>query len=428
MVRIILNISTKRILSDLGRVFILLTFAALPFSANAQNTLDTKIFNWVNHRDQVKVLDSLIHEAPLLALKPADYNHGYLEKLLNKRETLLNNRDSLIADSLINRIAILFFSDLAYGNQLPSLQSVGYSFKQNSYNITTLLNKHLLTNTLPQLVNHFNNNSKEVSTLLVTLKIYQDSIKKYPSRIKHIINATNNYRWLRGASEAQRVVLVNIPSAQLKVYEREKIMLFMKLILGKARTPSQTFSSVIKKITINPYWVVPSSIAINEMLPKLKRDNGYLERNNLQVLNSRYIKINPNGINWNNYDASNFPFTIRQSTGCDNSLGIIKLEFDSPFGVYLHDTPEKSLFKNNSRFYSHGCMRMEKPIEMAKLLMQKNSKALDSIDLEACASRPNPITITVPIPTPLIVWYNLVDFDSTGKIKFYKDIYHRFTH
>jgi len=205
-------------------------------------------------------------------------------------------------------------------------------------------------------------------------------------------------------------------------------LLAMKLVLGKARTPSKTFSTLIQKITINPYWVVPSSIAINEMLPKLKRDNGYIDRNHLQVLNSNYKVINAGNINWDSYDASNFPFTIRQSTGCDNSLGIIKLEFDSPFGVYLHDTPEKSLFSYNSRFYSHGCMRMEKPIEMAKLLMQKNSLALDTIDLEACAKRPDPITITVPEQMPLIVWYNLIDFDDTGAVKFYKDVYHQFTY
>ena len=139
-------------------------------------------------------------------------------------------------------------------------------------------------------------------------------------------------------------------------------------------------------------------------------------------------KINANNVNWNNYSANYFPFTIRQSTGCDNSLGVIKLEFDSPFGVYLHDTPEKSLFNYKSRYFSHGCMRMEKPIDMAKLLMQQNSAALDTIDLESCYKNPNPITIPIPIQTPLVVWYNLVDFDESGTIKFYKDVYHRFTY
>jgi murein L,D-transpeptidase YcbB/YkuD len=281
---------------------------------------------------------------------------------------------------------------------------------------------------LLKLVQYLNTNSFEVSKLLATLKVYQDSSKKNNTRIIQLVRAINDYRWLRAVSETQRVVLVNIPSAQLRVYEREKTLLAMKLVLGKARTPSKTFSTLIQKITINPYWVVPSSIAINEMLPKLKRDNGYIDRNHLQVLNSNYKVINAGNINWDSYDASNFPFTIRQSTGCDNSLGIIKLEFDSPFGVYLHDTPEKSLFSYNSRFYSHGCMRMEKPIEMAKLLMQKNSLALDTIDLEACAKRPDPITITVPEQMPLIVWYNLIDFDDTGAVKFYKDVYHQFTY
>lgn len=409
------------------KLLIVLALSSFLF-AQSQITSNSLTINWLGHPDRIASLDSLIHNAPKQALNMTDYNHAYLEQCIKGNKKLLNNRDSLNTDSLISRIAIHFFTDLAYGNHPPNLQSTGYKFKLNSYNINELITKYYKTNSLPELVHYLNNSSKEVSKLLATLKVYQDATQKNNARIKQLIRATNDYRWLRGISETQRIVLVNIPSAQLKVYERENVLLSMKLILGKARTPSKTFSSLIQKITINPYWVVPSSIAINEMLPKLKRDNGYINRNHLQVLSSNYKVINPSNINWDNYDASNFPFTIRQSTGCDNSLGIIKLEFDSPFGVYLHDTPEKTIFSYNNRFYSHGCMRMEKPVEMAKLLMQKNSIALDTIDLEACYKRPDPITLSVPIQIPLVVWYNLIDFDATGEIKFYKDVYHYFTY
>ena len=109
-------------------------------------------------------------------------------------------------------------------------------------------------------------------------------------------------------------------------------------------------------------------------------------------------------------------------------MGIIKLEFDSPYGVYLHDTPEKSLFNAANRFYSHGCMRMEKPIEMARLLMEKNRPALDSIDLEKCYDNPIPIKIPIPAQPPLVVWYSLIDFDNQGALHFYKDVYHRLTY
>lgn len=428
MSTLITNIISKK-LNKSRKCKFLIVLTLLSFSFVQAQTINTaSTIKWIGYPNRISSLDGLIHSAPKQALNIADYKHAYLEQFIKGEKKMSNKQDSIIADSIINFIAVRFFSDLAYGNHPPNLQSIGYRVKLNSYNISELINKYSITNALPELVHYLNTKSKEVSKLLVTLKIYQDSSKKNNARIKQLIRATNDYRWLRSVSESQRIVLVNIPSAQLKVYEGEKTLLAMKLILGKASTPSKTFSTLIQKITINPYWVVPSSIAINEMLPKLKRDNGYINRNHLQVLNSNYKVINSNNINWDNYDASNFPFTIRQSTGCDNSLGVIKLEFDSPFGVYLHDTPEKSLFNYNSRFYSHGCMRMEKPIEMAKLLMQKNSLALDTIDLEACYKRPDPITIPVPVQIPLVVWYNLVDFDDTGAIKFYKDVYHQFTY
>lgn len=428
MTRIIKNINHFICSSFFVGFWTLLCLFNTPIIGQAQAKISSTNLLWVGHSERIKSLDSLIHKAGTMALKTSNYNHLYLELVLKNSIKLLNERDSIKTDSLVNSIAIQFFKHVAYGNQAPALQSVGFVFKKDSYNMDVLVKKHAASNTLPELVRLFNVQSKEVTALLATLKTYQDSTKKMPSKINHLIRAVNNYRWLRGISERQRVVLVNIPSAQLKVYERDNILLSMKLILGKTSTPSKMFSTTIRQITINPYWVVPSSIAIKEMLLKLQNDNGYIDRNHLQILNEDYQKINANSVNWNNYSANYFPFTIRQSTGCDNSLGVIKLEFDSPFGVYLHDTPEKSLFNYKSRYFSHGCMRMEKPIDMAKLLMQQNSAALDTIDLESCYKNPNPITIPIPIQTPLVVWYNLVDFDETGTIKFYKDVYHRFTY
>ncbi|MFZ9221066.1 MAG: L,D-transpeptidase family protein, partial [Sediminibacterium sp.] len=111
--------------------------------------------------------------------------------------------------------------------------------------------------------------------------------------------------------------------------------------------------------------------------------------------------------------------------GCDNSLGIIKLDFDNPYGIYLHDTPQKELFALNNRFFSHGCMRMEKPIEMAKYLLKNNRAALDSIDFENCYKNPKPINIQMTEKVNVIVWYHLIDFDDRSKIIYYRNIYNK---
>lgn len=385
-------------------------------------------YKWVSNTQNIINLDTLIHYSASFALNISDYNHTYLEKIIKEGKQWRNATDSMKADSIVNRIAMHFFNELAYGNKKPVLGYEGVSFKLNTINVADLLTTYLKRNGLNKLVQLLNTSSPEVKIILDTLNRLQLASNKNRNKIQLLIKAANEYKWLHAISLNQRVILVNIPSAQLKVYEENKIILNMKVILGKLTTPTNTLSSTVHQIIFNPYWVVPKSIAIKEMLPKIIEDKNYLDRNHLQVLNSNYRLTNPNNINWNILNAENFPFTIRQSTGCDNSLGVLKLNFDSPYGIYLHDTPEKSLFNYTNRFFSHGCMRMEKPIEMAKLLMEKNQKALDTIDLENCNKNPDPIIITLPTTVPLIVWYSLIDIDSGGSIKFYKDVYHRNTY
>ncbi|MEY3208048.1 MAG: hypothetical protein RL064_79, partial [Bacteroidota bacterium] len=255
MSTLITNIIIRRVSqSSKCKFLIVLTLVSFLFAQSQTNNAALTI-KWIGNPNAINSLFGVIHTAPTLALNIADYNHAYLDQFTKGNTKLLNNRDSIIADSIINQIAVKFFSDLAYGNHPPNLQSTGYRFKLNTYNINELIIKHSKSNSLPKLVQYLNTNSFEVSKLLATLKVYQDSSKKNNTRIKQLVRAINDYRWLRAVSETQRVVLVNIPSAQLRVYEREKTLLAMKLILGKARTPSKTFSTLIQKITINPYWV-----------------------------------------------------------------------------------------------------------------------------------------------------------------------------
>ena len=370
---------------------------------------------FAGHPDRIKTLDSLIENAASLALNKADYKHS-LELAINAGTK---------SDSMITAVAVHFFSHLAYGNQPINLQYEGVRFKPTIYNVPALVNDYVAHKSLNKLVGYFTNASKQVASILASLKTYRDSTKKYGSKIELLEKAASDYRWLNAIMQENRIILVNIPSTQLRAYDFGKQVLNMKVIVGKLSTPTSTLSSPINKITINPYWMVPKSIATKEMLPKIIQDISYLETYHLQVLNTNYKVVNPNTINWESYSEENFPFTIRQGTGCDNSLGVLKVEFDSPFGIYLHDTPEKALFANANRFYSHGCMRMEKPIEMGKWLLQNNTKAIDTIDFNKCYKDPAPKSIPVTLSTKLIVWYSLVDFDNNGNLKFYKNIYEK---
>ncbi len=380
--------------------------------ANAQTTQATL---FVGHPDRIKTLDSLIENAHTLALNKNDYQIAF-------RNAIQAGPQS---DSLLIQVAVHFFSHLAYGKHSIGLQYEGVRFKMNAYNVPALVNEYAAHKSLSKLVTYFSNSAKEVNTILATLKGLRDSTKQINAKIELLTKAANDYRWLNAVKQENRIILVNIPSAQLRAYDHGKQVLNMKVIVGKFATQTNTLSSPIDKITINPYWTVPKSIAIKEMLPKIKKSINYFEENHLQLLNSNYRVIQPSSINWESYSEAYFPFTIRQGTGCDNSLGLLKVEFDSPFGIYLHDTPEKALFGNANRFYSHGCMRMEKPIDMGKWLLQNNPKALDTIDFNKCYKDPAPKSIPVTLSTQVIVWYSLVDFDNNGNLKFYKNIYEK---
>lgn len=246
------------------------------------------------------------------------------------------------------------------------------------------------------------------------------------TRVSQLTMAINYNRWLSNLCKDQPVIVVNIPAARLCVYENNKTLLEMRMVVGKPSTPTPTLSSIVDKVVLYPYWHVPVSIAVKELLPVFKRNPDYVETANYQVLSSQGKIINPKTIRWSDYGSNNFPFTIRQSTGCDNALGLLKLEFESPFGVYLHDTPLKNLFAANKRFMSHGCMRMEKPMELGRLILRQNAIAIDTLTEKGCLKNQSPVIVPAVVKMPVIVWYNPVGTDEMGLVTHYQDIYHKF--
>lgn len=244
-------------------------------------------------------------------------------------------------------------------------------------------------------------------------------------RIGELSRSINYYKWLSARAATQRLIVVNIPSARLAVYDHDTTVLAMRVIVGKTSTPTPTLTSVVDKLVLYPFWTVPHSIATKELLPVFKRDPDYVQNGNYQVLSRAGKLVNPRSINWHNYNASNFPFTIRQSTGCDNALGLLKLDFENPYGVYLHDTPVKILFASNNRFLSHGCMRMEKPFEMGRLLLDGDNRAIDTLTEKGCLKNQAPIVVQAKIKMPVVVWYNTVTVNPAGFAVFHKDIYQK---
>jgi L,D-transpeptidase YcbB len=242
-------------------------------------------------------------------------------------------------------------------------------------------------------------------------------------RIEQLALLINNLRWLEPLKQHNSALLLNIPSADFFLYENGSITLDSKVIVGKPSTPTPTLTSTITEVILYPYWNVPQNIATRELLPNIRRNIGYLEAGNFQVINREGRILNPYMINWHALSESYFPYIIRQCTGCDNSLGIVKFNFYNPFTVYLHDTPAKALFNFSKRYFSHGCMRVEKPVELARTLLGYNRIAIDTLTAKGCVKQQAPVIVPAQKKMPVLIMYSTAWYTKEGEVRFYENVY-----
>lgn len=215
---------------------------------------------------------------------------------------------------------------------------------------------------------------------------------------------------------------INIPAYMFYVIENQSVVMESRVIVGAPATPTPQFSSKIECFTIFPYWFVPRKIAVEEYLPILKKDTSFITRNNFEVLDRSGNLQTLSTIDWQKYTANNFPFTLRQREGTENSLGIIKFIFDNPYAVFLHDTNSKRLFRNTVRAYSHGCIRLEKAFEFSRYLIGGNRTKITPEILDRYLRQQKRLTISLLHSVPIHIRYFTSEVRE-GKLLFYPDIY-----
>lgn len=231
-------------------------------------------------------------------------------------------------------------------------------------------------------------------------------------------------KW-RGAKPYQsNYIRINIPEYMLFL-SLDSAKQNQRIIIGKPDTKTPELESIINRFVLFPYWTVPQSIKNKEMLPEAQKNSAYFKRNNLKIFKND-IEIDPSSIDWNRY-KNTFPFKVRQEFGPKNSLGIIKFEFNNPFGVYVHDTPNKTLFNKDIRAFSHGCMRCQNPIQLAKTILKydyknKNHNKIDSLKIDSLITVGLNHTIHLLNPIKIFVEYKSVIVKNEQLI-FLIDIY-----
>jgi L,D-transpeptidase YcbB len=209
-------------------------------------------------------------------------------------------------------------------------------------------------------------------------------------------------RWMPVAGDG---IFVNIPEYRLHVFEGGSEVLSMDIIVGKAATRTVIFSDKMDHIIFAPYWNVPASIVRKEILPAINRNNNYLARNNMEITG-----------------YSNGLPVVRQRPGVQNALGKIKFVFPNRYNIYLHDTPAKSLFENEKRAFSHGCIRIQKPFELASYLLRNDEQwSEEKIKQEMNRESERWVKLTKPVAVYIVYFTSWVDSD--GILHFREDVY-----
>ncbi|PUU90130.1 murein L,D-transpeptidase [Halanaerobium sp.] len=246
-------------------------------------------------------------------------------------------------------------------------------------------------------------------------------------RIKQIIVNMERWRWLP-ENLGSRYIYVNIADYNLKLYENNQLKMEMKTIVGQEQRSTPVFSDEIDYLVLNPYWYVPKSIAVKDKLPLIKEDYRYLQENNYSLFqytgNNNLKEIDPAEVDWSEIDKDNFNYLLRQNPGDENALGRVKFMFPNRFSIYLHDTPSKYLFSETERGFSSGCIRIEKPVDLAEYLL-KDQEKWDRQAIEAEMKKDKEKTVYLNNPIKIYLQYNTVWVDSLGNLNFREDIYGR---
>jgi len=268
-------------------------------------------------------------------------------------------------------------------------------------------------------------NYQRANGLKVTGKISQELINMMDNsdweKFKRIAINLDRYKLLPDTLPTT-YVWVNLPSFTLQVINSDTVVFESKVIVGAPKTRTPLLTSEISNFITYPQWTVPSSIIFKEMLPRIKENVEYLQKQNLMVVDDNDSVRDPLKINWKRLNKNNFPYQIKQRQGDDNSLGVMKFNFRNKYDVYLHDTNVRWMFGKSFRALSHGCVRVKEWQKMADFLVRNDTIRYKPDTLRAWIKRQEKHTIYGFSRVPIFIRY-ITCVGKKGKILFHDDIY-----
>jgi murein L,D-transpeptidase YcbB/YkuD len=219
-------------------------------------------------------------------------------------------------------------------------------------------------------------------------------------------------------------VLVDVAGFYASYFRNDEPVWTSRVVVGRDQRETPIFRSTITYVVFNPTWTIPPGILVKDKLPELQRNPGALRRMNIRVLDGSGREVDPYSINWKKYGPSRLPpYQFRQDPGPNNALGLVKIMFPNPYLVYLHDSPAKSLYDQEQRTFSSGCIRVEKPFELAELVL--NDPQWNQQTMKALIDTKETRTVNLAKPLPVLILYWTAQPRPDGQVIFRKDIYGR---
>jgi murein L,D-transpeptidase YcbB/YkuD len=219
-------------------------------------------------------------------------------------------------------------------------------------------------------------------------------------------------------------VLVDVAGFYVSYFRNDEPIWTSKVVVGRDSRETPIFRSKITYVVFNPTWTIPPGILVKDKLPDLKRNPGALKRMNIRVLDGSGREVNPYSVNWAKYGPGRLPpYQFVQDPGPNNALGLVKIMFPNPYLVYLHDSPAKSLYEQDQRAFSSGCIRVQRPFELTELVL--NDPQWNQQSMQAVIATGKTRTVNLKQPIPVLILYWTAQPRADGQVIFRNDIYGR---
>lgn len=221
----------------------------------------------------------------------------------------------------------------------------------------------------------------------------------------------------------EKYIIVNIASRELHMIRGADTLISMRVIVGKDPRKTPVFNDKITYIVFSPTWTVPKTILENDVIPQLMKGPGYLEERNMKLFRRGGMEIAYTEVDWSMVSSTNFPYMVRQDPGPANALGKVKFMFPNAYDVYIHDSPSKGSFASDNRALSSGCIRAEKPFDLAVLLLS-DEPGWSPERIRMAMQQNKEETVHLKVPVDVMLVYLTAWADGKGRVQFRKDIYH----